>query len=500
MKRHVLSFILGALVLQGIFLALSDIPLNTDSMAHHLGSKYAWKHPALTADGWYRPLPVLVFLAGAWAGYYGSVAVALLLSALLALQTAALARDLGLKRPAWVIPLLFLQVAFLRLSPLVMTESLFALLLVLGLRAERRGRSLAASALISLSALARLEGFFILGLWGLLALARKRWKEVGALAVGPALWAVLSTLALGSPFAALANRPYIVDLHFKPPPLGGMLRFFDEGAGPAVLVLLEVGAALVFFADRRESIWRKIHLTFGAIVFFAVFLYPNLVHLPKDYFPLSWPRHVASAAPWFALLALRGLNTTEGGRTARTPLGRALRAGLWLQMGVLAATVAFDFLRGKPYAPTLSLLALLTAAASLPFLLANPPPPRIGWNGFYLVLALLVILLKVHPIRSGPLEILTRQAVQWLKGAGETRPVVTALPGIPYLLGKDPFSVGLRLPGPGETPAGVLWAWDNRTAERWHRITEKNFEEGKFRVLRRFTAQEGRLIIYERTP
>lgn len=137
-----------------------------DSAYHFLFARWAWRHPVFFVSVWARPLFTLIYFLPSQLGYPAAKLFSVIISLATAWQTFRLAEQVKQPRAELAIPFLFLQPAFFALSPVVMTETLFALLLVIALRLHVGGRIKSGMLVASLLILVRPEGFFIGVLWG----------------------------------------------------------------------------------------------------------------------------------------------------------------------------------------------------------------------------------------------------------------------------------------------------------------------------------------------
>ena len=190
--------------------------IQQDGGFHFLFARWAWTHPELFVGVWARPLFTTLYAVPALAGYHAAKLFTVVISAAVAWQTYRLAEESGIARAPLTIPFLFLQPSFFVLSADTMTEPIFALVLVVALRLRKRGHALAAATTISISVLARPEGFFICVLWALFIIAnarrRGRWgsvvPEILLLAAGALVWWVAAL--------AITSRPSVYHSQLAP--------------------------------------------------------------------------------------------------------------------------------------------------------------------------------------------------------------------------------------------------------------------------------------------
>src|SRR5579883_433335 len=309
-----------------------------DGGTHFLFARWAWAHPRNLVDVWGRPLFTFLYSGPAvWWGYRGAKLFTVLIACATAWQTWQLAREYGLERPALVIPLLWFQPSFLLLSSETMTEPLFALLLVSALRLHHAGRRILAALLISASALARPEGFFIDAAWGVWLLLEHRgakpnlfMRRVGTaalLATFPVLWWLAA-------FAVTHDKLYIV--HNWPANWSATVATYGTGPGleyyhrrkeifgPLLVYPFALGIIATF-------VFRRLGLALGLTLTFFVVL--SILRATGLFGSAGYPRYFVCVAPAIALVTLLGWNLAAVGVTA------IARAGAGPVIGAVTAAV-----------------------------------------------------------------------------------------------------------------------------------------------------------------
>ncbi|MCI0664925.1 MAG: hypothetical protein L0220_28005, partial [Acidobacteria bacterium] len=225
-------------------------------------------------------------------------------------QTFRLAQQLKFERAELAVPLLFLQPSFFLLCSVVLTEPLFALLLVIALRLHMSGRVRIGMLIASLLILVRPEGFFIGVLWGLWVLFDKRdkrpwWRRIPEtllLATGIAIWWLAAFLITRDPF-------WIA--HDWPPdwqPLGNI-----DGGGTiwkfVVLLPLIVGPLLLvpFVIGLNRSLKHR-KFIIGTSAFLTLFFLHSLMYSRGWFGSAGYARYFVCLSPVIALITLTGWN------------------------------------------------------------------------------------------------------------------------------------------------------------------------------------------------
>jgi hypothetical protein len=325
-----------------------------DGGTHYLYARWAWDDPRHLVDVWGRPLFTLLYSVPALLGGYPTAKLLTVgIAAATGWQTWRLATDHGLGRPALVIPFLWLQPSFLLLSSETMTEPLFALLLVVALRLQRRGNRIPAAFVISASTLARPEGFFVCALWGVWLLIEPRGAG-GSLPVRIRSAAYLAAFPVLWWFAALA-------ITHDP----AFLRHNWPANWSAIRAVYGRGLPLNYFYRRAEIIAPLLQIPFALGVVVAVvrrrlvlelatvgmlFVLHSVLWAVGAFGSAGYPRYFVCVAPAIALLTLVGWNTIFD--AVRAVLGRPARvveAAATVGVLGLSALTAVTYVDGMPW-------------------------------------------------------------------------------------------------------------------------------------------------------
>jgi hypothetical protein len=220
-----------------------------DEVGHFLVARDAWVHPQLMLNAWGRVGTTMSFLLPAAAGLEVARAAALAMSAATVLIATQVARLVGVRALALVPVFLWFQPWFHLYGNAVLTEIPFSLVMIAGCWAALAGRMAIASLLFGLLPLMRHEGIAVLGLWAVLLLVRRRWRDLALAAVPLLVYQVAFSLAFEkAPFAL-----YFRGTPSSPYGHGGWLHYvlpLVRSIGPPVALMAAVGL-VVARRDRR---------------------------------------------------------------------------------------------------------------------------------------------------------------------------------------------------------------------------------------------------------
>lgn len=329
---------LASLALLGVALSVYyPDSYQQDGGFHFLFARWAVKYPKLLVDVWGRPLFTLLYALPSQLGYPAAKLVTVAVCLAAGWHTARLAEAYGLRRAELAIPLLYLQPTFLLVSSELMTEPLFALVLVIALRLRRAGRVGAALWVAGLLPLARPEGFFVGVLWGAFTLADAR---AGATLLRRALatlrllggcvaWWLAALLLTGNPFFIRDNWPPnwgAFDNYGTGPFWHYLTKLHEIVSGPAALALLVVGLVVLVRARRAGLALSALALIVGLhTVMFHYGLFGSA----------GYARYLVCVAPPMALAMLAGWNAFAD---------RLRGAPRWVAPVVAALTIALSVL------------------------------------------------------------------------------------------------------------------------------------------------------------
>jgi hypothetical protein len=321
-----------------------------DTEYHFLEARTAWSNPSLLVDVWGRPLYTAFYALPVLLGFTAARFFALGIGVAIAWQTWRLACDLRLERPWLVIPLLLGQPVFFELFPDLLTEPLFALVLVVALRWHLRGWTRRGMLVASLLPLARPEGVFLCLLWGIWVLAQNTGPAVSWQAAVPRklIRTVPSTLILAAGVfvwwvgAMCITRDPLYILHNWP--ATWHQGVYGHGTFLSYSQRASEFTGFLLVPPFVVGLWRKIRVR-GWIPITTSFLLLFFLHTIFRVYGLfgeaGYPRYMVSVAPAIAVLTLEGWNTLawqieKWSRTASWLLGwMVLSVSLVLNFGYL---------------------------------------------------------------------------------------------------------------------------------------------------------------------
>ncbi len=297
-------------VLGATLVAMYPDSYQQDGGQHYLFARWALDYPWFFVKVWARPLFQVVYALPAQLGYAVAKLVTVAVCLATGWHTFRLAEQLGIARAPLAIPLLWFQPSWLLLSHELMTEPLFALVFILGLRLHLSGRVAAGLWTASLMPLARPEGFFLGILWGVWILLDRRdprplWRRLPStlrLAAGVALWWLAALLLTGNPLYILHNWPRdwsATSAANGTEPIWSYLVRLPETVGPLLVIPFAVG--LVALLRRRQ---------YGALTsaFLVIFLLHSVFRAFGLFGDAGYPRYLVCVSPAMALITLSGWN------------------------------------------------------------------------------------------------------------------------------------------------------------------------------------------------
>jgi hypothetical protein len=325
-SRRALMALVFLAVIGGLLISLFPGSPEQDVDYHFLMARTAWVDHFYFVDIWGRPLFTALFAPAAAIGFVPARFFALLIGVAVAWQTYRLASDLRLSCAWLVIPMLLGQQTFFELYTNLLTEPLFALVLVIALRCHICGRIKLGMLVASLLPLARPEGVFLCLFWGLWV-AFEVWSggrgsvrssaevdrrpaywqalsglgSIVILASGVVLWWLAALLITGDPLFILHNWP--ATWHTGMYGHGTFLSYAQRGqefAGVILIVPFVIGLVRGF----RSSSWILI-----TSAFLVLFLLHSIFVKYGLFGEAGFPRYMVSVAPAIAVLTLEGWNT-----------------------------------------------------------------------------------------------------------------------------------------------------------------------------------------------
>lgn len=388
-----------------------------DGVNHYLFSRYSWRHPELFLHHWAKPLFTLLSSPLAQLGYTGIVCFNLLCAAATAFCAGEIVRAFGLRlAPAAVLLAVFMPLYF-TVAVSGLTEPLFALVLVLSVLLMVRRRHASAALVVSFLPFARTEGFFLLPLFAVVLVLRRKPALVPLLATGTAVYSVVGGIHYGDLLWVIHRNPYrdARDIYGS----GDLLHFLRAGRG-----ILGTAGCVVFVGaflstlrrylnrgERATFVVEQVWLVFGA--FLTYLALHSLLWRFGLFASFGLMRVMAAVSPLGAVGIVIGMNDLRASLPRRE----------WVAAGILALTVGANIYQS-------------VAQPLVPFRLAGE-------------------------------ALVMRKAAEWI---GERRSreelIYCQHPFITFTLDRDPFDGSIRplnevKRGLTTLPPGALVAWDS---------------------------------------
>ncbi len=421
--------------------ALHPDSYQQDGGHHFLFARYAWAHPEFFVGVWNRPLFTFLYAFPALLGYPAAKIFTVVIALVTAWQTYRLAEQLKLERAWFAIALLFLEPSYFLLSSETMTEPLFALLFVVGVRLHLAGRVGAGMVVASLLPLTRPEGFFLIPLWVVWVLAasrdtRARWQRMPGLtrlATGLVAWWIAAFIITGDPFFIRHNWPTgwtAADRTYGTGPIWIYIARLPEMAGPLL--------AFVFLFGLITSL-RLRRLTLLTSAFLTLFVVHSAIRAAGAFGSAGYARYFLSVSPAIAIMTLAGWNDIAT---------RMAHVSTSTRRSVGVAVIAISAIVCVLYADMAGFYGRDARAIDdmRVWLRAHPQPvTRLVWSQAYMCIAL----------DRDPLENVT------------------------FTGNRAADLESLRRAGPG-----TLVFWDEDTGPAWHGLTAADIESAGFARLR----------------
>jgi len=525
---------------------------NDDDLGRYLNTRSAFGSWDQILSLWNRPAFVLVYMVPARLGYVGVEAMTALISALTCFFVAFAAHRAGMRRPLFAALLTAAQPFFIALSYSALTEPLAACFIAAALAALASGRLRTTAVLASLATLARLETAVLLPLWAW-AMLRVGGRSVPPAA--PAAPAVANTFQNVSRTARLpiALLPLaLVAWHlagwahthdplflwrqvfaeeartYHAVPLTHYLRGLIFVIGAAGFGFVLVGAVAIVrdafskgtarAADRPPI--AELFLA-GAALMLAVLTW--LASGTSAGQSAGFLRHLVAVAPFFSLVALRGLDEWMAPRVSNLTLATlavaTLLCGVFLSVRLEGG---FELGARPEYGKLAVLLLLLAIALGRRFMIrAGTAAPR--WTSRTALAAAAAAILVGAVVPSPitqlvPEQALMRAAAEWVQAEGlADRPLLCNHIWFNWTLDRTVVAparsavaeAGRRAPvtlltraNLEQAPAGAIAVWEGHYSHRL--VGDVSVDDvtklAGYRVLRRFGEGDSKFycVILER--
>lgn len=445
------------------FAAMSKGTYQDDDIAHFLLAKFAPRHPQLLFNVWGRPVLTTLYVPVAQISLFYARLLSAILATVTAWLTVLLARQRGVpghKFTVWV--LVAFQPQFFLLAFSVLTELVFAWLLLLALLAfayKRYKLAVAASAFLPLARYESVVVILVIVVW--LILIRKA-RLVPWLFMPLLLWNTYWAVELKHwqhllfPFnRALEGPGFTYD--YGTGSLFHYPQLLPEAIGSIVLVLFLIG--FIHRLMQRIELSHLVMVTLFSLYVVGYWQAPGIGMA-------GYTRHLVTLSPIFGVYAAEGLAVLSG--------RRKYRHGDIVTLFVLGGAGVLFYVVDQR---TAALLCWGGVAASLLVqVLAHCCPDvrtHIG-RGVTLVAVLAVVLTTLSVVRPFELtleQLAVQEAVDWYRATGaDQRLTLGAHVWFTYLNGLDPYETqryrALTPESLEEAPEGAIVVWDSHYAHR----------------------------------
>ena len=399
-ERTARLWLAACAAITAIIALLSTGAYHDDDLKHYLFARWTRYDPEYFTHIWGRPGFTLLYALPAQFGWWACRLTSVALSGVAAWATFRSAKRLGLRRPAWAIPLIYALPLFLHLSTTTLTETPTATYLALTTWALLVGRTHTSAALFSLALITRHEAIILVPIWAWaitqeahfslppsiregraratlregFALARRHWSAFALLLWAPAVYNVATLLAFGYLPSAVFSRPAGAIHYGHGTPLTFLMRFIVM-AGPIAATLFIVGCRALWPAGRARP------LVVGVVAYVAA---ETALYMLQAYATGGYARFLVPLAPWVAIIALAGANAVldatwqieplradEHKQTMPSTLWLVAAAALWSGVEIEQAV--------NPIAAIVPYFWLFRLAAVV--LLAGIAAGIVHWNG-----------------------------------------------------------------------------------------------------------------------
>ena len=313
--------------------------LEADGITHYLARRFALTQPLHLVSIWSRPLCVAMYAPISYAtGLIGTRLESLALVLAMTGLTVAIARRLGLKRPAWAGLLLLTQPLLFAHSFSELTEVPFALLLAAAFYAYQRKWFGVMAALIAVAPLGRPEGFGLLLVAAVALVLHRRWAWLALLPAGLAVWSYAGWVAFGRAESypwwrwLPENWPYSPDSVYGHGSVFKFLLILPSITGPiafgfaafGVVALLRVGRPLLAAARSFMTGHCERCRVLVVLIPIGVLLIHSLLWATGKMASNGEPRYLLVAAPFWAIISAAGLERLTRRYAWRRPLALVL--------------------------------------------------------------------------------------------------------------------------------------------------------------------------------
>ncbi len=315
MKRGgYIGFAIALIATAYVFLSYTSIPdcgyNDGDSLTHYYISRYADRHPMLFLDIWGKPLFTLISSPFSQYGFNGIKIFNIICGFLAAFFTYRTCKLLNQPRAYFAIPfLIFMPVYFVTMST-GLTEVFCSLILIAAIFLFFKEDYLLGAAFASFLPFCRSEGYFLVAVFFVALLLRKKYAALPMLALGFVVYSIIGQFFTHDFWWVIRNNPYRVSNNYGH---GPFLYFAFQNYriwGLTLAVCFIAGLVFEIYKlvkKRPDTIWASnLILLYGtALGFFAM----HTIFWWKGLFASAGMiRVMAAIAPVFVVCAIIGFN------------------------------------------------------------------------------------------------------------------------------------------------------------------------------------------------
>lgn len=305
-----ISLVLGTFVFFLVILFLSEgFYGGGDNLTHYRFSRYVYIHPEFLLHHWAKPVFTLISFPFAQFGFKGVQIMNILFGTASAYFGYKIARKLGYHYS----PLVILFLCFTPIYSIIMfsgmTEIMFGFFSILAAYLYINSNFKSSATLISYTPLIRVEGIFLISIFGLGFLLKKKYKAIFLLFTGFLIYSFIGFFYYKDFFWLITKMPYrgATDLYGT-----GPLSYYFASAKTylglpmeILLVLGIIGMIYSFVREPKKVLPEVLIILLPFIIYFTAHIlmwYTGIGNSDGE------TRYMAAIIPFTAIINLRGLN------------------------------------------------------------------------------------------------------------------------------------------------------------------------------------------------
>jgi len=279
-----------------------------DSILHFLFAQSAPDHPELYFNHWAKPVFTLLASPFAQFGFVGMKVFNVLVVALTLIFTYKAAKNLGIKRPVFVLLFIACAPLLIRHTFSGLTEPLFGLFVALGMFLVSKDKWTIACAVVSFLPFVRSEGLIVMTAFGLLLLFRRQWKSIPWLLLGHIVYSIVGWFHYEDILWVFTKIPYAStnSLYGQ----GDLFHFVHQlpfVIGVPGVLFLGVGVVVLFIRLIKKQFHPELHVLvlYGFLSYFvahSLFWYLGIFN------SMGLNRVLLGVMPFIAIIGTIGLN------------------------------------------------------------------------------------------------------------------------------------------------------------------------------------------------